>query len=193
MSRQHKLEEALLFSGQFAEALQALVDWLYRVEPQLAEDQPVHGDIDLVSNLMDAHKVGYDSKEVNTFSCFLSDPQESPNQNGYDLNFQVFQRELGKRTSSVQALKRSARDLMETGRDDTAWVKVQLQELSNRWDTVCALSVTKQTRLQQALKQVRGHRNPNSRGPESLFSAHKPGMSSFGNNSTDTEKCGVPL
>lgn len=62
---------------------------------------------------------------------------------------------MGKRTGSVQALKRSARDLMDTGRDDTAWVKVQLQELSNRWDTVCALSITKQTRLQQALKQVR--------------------------------------
>ncbi|XP_051728258.1 microtubule-actin cross-linking factor 1 isoform X19 [Ctenopharyngodon idella] len=122
VERQHKLEEALLFSGQFAEALQALVDWLYRVEPQLAEDQPVHGDLDLVSNLMDSHK--------------------------------VFQKELGKRTSSVQALKRSARELMETGRDDTAWVKVQLQELSNRWDTVCALSVSKQTRLQQALKQA---------------------------------------
>ncbi|XP_073787914.1 microtubule-actin cross-linking factor 1 isoform X28 [Danio rerio] len=122
VERQHKLEEALLFSGQFAEALQALVDWLYRVEPQLAEDQPVHGDLDLVSNLMDCHK--------------------------------VFQKELGKRTSSVQALKRSARELMETGRDDTAWVKVQLQELSNRWDTVCALSVSKQTRLQQALKQA---------------------------------------
>uniref|UniRef100_A0A667YQ63 Microtubule actin crosslinking factor 1 n=1 Tax=Myripristis murdjan TaxID=586833 RepID=A0A667YQ63_9TELE len=122
VERQHKLEEALLFSGQFAEALQALVDWLYRVEPQLAEDQPVHGDLDLVSNLMDSHK--------------------------------AFQKELGKRTSSVQALKRSARELMETGRDDTAWVKVQLQELSNRWDTVCALSVSKQTRLQQALKQA---------------------------------------
>ncbi|XP_044027810.1 microtubule-actin cross-linking factor 1 isoform X20 [Siniperca chuatsi] len=122
VERQHKLEEALLFSGQFAEALQALVDWLYRVEPQLAEDQPVHGDLDLVSNLMDSHK--------------------------------AFQKELGKRTSSIQALKRSARELMDTGRDDTAWVKVQLQELSNRWDTVCALSVTKQTRLQQALKQA---------------------------------------
>ncbi|XP_075995247.1 microtubule-actin cross-linking factor 1 isoform X3 [Genypterus blacodes] len=122
VERQHKLEEALLFSGQFAEALQALVDWLYRVEPQLADDQPVHGDMDLVSNLMDSHK--------------------------------AFQKELGKRTSSVQALKRSARELMETGRDDTAWVKVQLQELSNRWDTVCALSVTKQTRLQKALKQA---------------------------------------
>ncbi|XP_026206002.1 microtubule-actin cross-linking factor 1 isoform X13 [Anabas testudineus] len=122
VERQHKLEEALLFSGQFAEALQALVDWLYRVEPQLAEDQPVHGDMDLVSNLMDSHK--------------------------------AFQKELGKRTTNIQALKRSARELMETGRDDTAWVKVQLQELSNRWDTVCALSVTKQTRLQQALKQA---------------------------------------
>ncbi|XP_047663906.1 microtubule-actin cross-linking factor 1, isoforms 1/2/3/5 isoform X27 [Tachysurus fulvidraco] len=122
VERQHKLEEALLFSGQFAEALQALVDWLYRIEPQLAEDQPVHGDLDLVSNLMDSHK--------------------------------AFQKELGKRTSSIQALKRSARELMETGRDDTAWVKVQLQELSNRWDTVCALSVSKQTRLQQALKQA---------------------------------------
>ncbi|XP_057210504.1 microtubule-actin cross-linking factor 1, isoforms 1/2/3/4/5 isoform X14 [Triplophysa rosa] len=122
VERQHKLEEALLFSGQFAEALQALVDWLYRVEPQLAEDQPVHGDLDLVSNLMDSHK--------------------------------AFQKELGKRTSSVQALKRSARELMETGRDDTAWVKVQLQELSNRWETVCALSVSKQTRLQEALKQA---------------------------------------
>ncbi|XP_068566976.1 microtubule-actin cross-linking factor 1 isoform X17 [Cebidichthys violaceus] len=122
VERQHKLEEALLFSGQFAEALQALVDWLYRVEPQLAEDLPVHGDLDLVSNLMDSHK--------------------------------AFQKELGKRTSSVQALKRSARELMDTGRDDTAWVKVQVQELSNRWDTVCALSVTKQTRLQQALKQA---------------------------------------
>lgn len=70
------------------------------------------------------------------------------------LSPQAFQKELGKRTTSVHALKRSARELMETGRDDTAWVKVQLQELSNRWDTVCALSVTKQTRLQQALKQV---------------------------------------
>lgn len=72
----------------------------------------------------------------------------------FRLHLQSFQKELGKRTSSVQTLKRSARELMDTGRDDTAWVKVQLQELSNRWDTVCALSVTKQTRLQQALKQV---------------------------------------
>ncbi|XP_039367206.1 microtubule-actin cross-linking factor 1 isoform X16 [Mauremys reevesii] len=122
VERQHKLEEALLFSGQFMDALQALVDWLYKVEPQLAEDQPVHGDLDLVMNLMDAHK--------------------------------VFQKELGKRTGTVQVLKRSGRELIENSRDDTTWVKGQLQELSNRWDTVCKLSVSKQTRLEQALKQA---------------------------------------
>ncbi|XP_060640068.2 microtubule-actin cross-linking factor 1 isoform X13 [Anolis sagrei] len=122
VERQHKLEEALLFSGQFMDALQALVDWLYKVEPQLAEDQPVHGDLDLVMNLIDAHK--------------------------------VFQKELGKRTGTVQVLKRSGRELIENSRDDTTWVKVQLQELSNRWDTVCKMSVLKQIRLEQAFKQA---------------------------------------
>ncbi|KAM6967612.1 microtubule-actin cross-linking factor 1, isoforms 6/7 [Aplochiton taeniatus] len=57
MERQHKLEEALLFSGRFTDALQALNDWLYRAEPQLAEDVPVGGDKDLVNNLIDKHKV----------------------------------------------------------------------------------------------------------------------------------------
>uniref|UniRef100_A0A673MBT5 Dystonin n=1 Tax=Sinocyclocheilus rhinocerous TaxID=307959 RepID=A0A673MBT5_9TELE len=122
VERQNKLEEALLFSGQFTDALQALIDWLYKVEPQLAEDQPVHGDIDLVLNLIDSHK--------------------------------VFQKELGKRTGSVQALKRSARELIEISHDDSSWVKVQMQELSTRWETVCSLSVSKQTRLEQALCQA---------------------------------------
>ncbi|XP_044214406.1 microtubule-actin cross-linking factor 1, isoforms 1/2/3/5 isoform X1 [Thunnus albacares] len=56
MERQHKLEEALLFSGRFTDALQALNDWLYRAEPQLAEDVPVSGDKDMVNNLIDKHK-----------------------------------------------------------------------------------------------------------------------------------------
>ncbi|KAM9724302.1 microtubule-actin cross-linking factor 1, isoforms 6/7 isoform 2-T2 [Menidia menidia] len=56
MERQHKLEEALLFSGRFTDALQALNDWLYRAEPQLAEDVPVGGDKDMVNSLIDKHK-----------------------------------------------------------------------------------------------------------------------------------------
>ncbi|XP_072266284.1 dystonin [Pyxicephalus adspersus] len=122
VERQNKLEEALLFSGQFTDALQALIDWLYRVEPQLAEDQPVHGDIDIVMNLIDNHK--------------------------------VFQKELGKRSSSIQALRRSARELIEGSRDDSSWVKAQMQELGTRWETVCTLSVSKQTRLEEALRQA---------------------------------------
>ncbi|XP_030234351.1 dystonin isoform X7 [Gadus morhua] len=122
VERQNKLEEALLISGQFTEALQALIDWLYKVEPQMAEDQPVHGDIDLVLNLIDNHK--------------------------------VFQKELGKRTVSVAALKRSARELLDSSHDDPTWVRAQMGELGGRWDTVCTLSVSKQSRLEQALGQA---------------------------------------
>ena len=50
VDRQRKLEEALLFSGQFKEALQALLDWLYKIEPTLREDLPLHGDIDTVNS-----------------------------------------------------------------------------------------------------------------------------------------------
>uniref|UniRef100_A0A452IHE6 EF-hand domain-containing protein n=1 Tax=Gopherus agassizii TaxID=38772 RepID=A0A452IHE6_9SAUR len=56
VERQHKLEESLLFSGKFTDALQALLDWLYRAEPQLCEEVPVAGDRDLVSDLMDKHR-----------------------------------------------------------------------------------------------------------------------------------------
>ncbi|XP_056410300.1 microtubule-actin cross-linking factor 1, isoforms 6/7-like isoform X2 [Hyla sarda] len=54
--RQQKLEESLLFSGKFTDALQALMDWLYRAEPQLSEETPLGGDRDLVSDLLDKHK-----------------------------------------------------------------------------------------------------------------------------------------
>lgn len=33
------------------------MDWLFRAEPQLAEDMPVGGEKDLVNNLIDKHKV----------------------------------------------------------------------------------------------------------------------------------------
>ncbi|XP_077208971.1 LOW QUALITY PROTEIN: plectin-like [Paroedura picta] len=55
--REHQLEEALLFSGRFPDALQTLMDWLYWAEPQLAEETPVAGDRDVVSALVDKHKV----------------------------------------------------------------------------------------------------------------------------------------
>lgn len=72
--RQHKLEEALLFSGRFTDALQALNDWLYRAEPQLAEDVPVGGDKDMVNNLIDKHKVPTNTGWKK--SVFATDPQD---------------------------------------------------------------------------------------------------------------------
>jgi len=55
--RQKALEDALLHSGQFKEALQAVLDWLYKMEPQLGEDQLLHGDTDTVGSLSEEHKV----------------------------------------------------------------------------------------------------------------------------------------
>ncbi|XP_062393936.1 microtubule-actin cross-linking factor 1, isoforms 6/7 [Sardina pilchardus] len=122
MERQHKLEEALLFSGRFSDALQALNDWLYRAEPQLAEDMPVRGEKDMVNNLIDKHK--------------------------------VFQKELGKRAGCIRTLKRSVRDLTRGSTADSHWLQEQMEELECRWEAVCKLSVSKQGRLEEALRQA---------------------------------------
>ncbi len=122
VDRQRKLEEALLFSGQFKEAIQALLDWLYKVEPQLAEDQPVHGDLDTVNSLLEEHK--------------------------------AFQHELGKRQQQVSTVRKAAHELMEKSDEDTSHLEAQLLDLTTKWDRVCKQSVTKQDRLQQALKEA---------------------------------------
>lgn len=51
------MEDSLLVVGQFKDALQLLLDWLYRVEPSLNEDQSLHGDVDTVNSLIEQHKV----------------------------------------------------------------------------------------------------------------------------------------
>ncbi|XKL59374.1 hypothetical protein PGB90_000390 [Kerria lacca] len=56
VDRQRKLEEALLYCGQFKDALEALLEWLKKTEKELSEDGPVHGDLDTVTALIDQHK-----------------------------------------------------------------------------------------------------------------------------------------
>ncbi|KAH3698995.1 hypothetical protein DPMN_073941 [Dreissena polymorpha] len=123
VDRQRKLEEALLFSGQFSDALQALLDWLAKVEPGLGEDQMVHGDIDTVNNLVEEHK-----------ACG----------NG------AFQQELGARSNNVQFVRKRAKEMLEKSEEDTSQQQAQLIELATMWDRVCKLSVYKQERLEQA-------------------------------------------
>lgn len=55
--RQNKLDEALLSSGRFADALQSLLEWLGKAETYLSEDQPILGDLDTVHILTEQHKV----------------------------------------------------------------------------------------------------------------------------------------
>lgn len=56
IDRQRKLEEALLFTGQFSEALAALLEWLRKTREGLSEQGPVHGDLETVTQLVEQHK-----------------------------------------------------------------------------------------------------------------------------------------
>lgn len=56
IDRQRKLEESLLVSGQFSDALKALLDWLRKAHATLSEPVPVYGDIDTVSGLVEKHR-----------------------------------------------------------------------------------------------------------------------------------------
>ena len=56
VEKQRKLEEALLFSGQFKDALKALMDWLGKMSASLDDKTPVHGDLDTVIGLVEKHK-----------------------------------------------------------------------------------------------------------------------------------------
>lgn len=55
VDRQRKLEEALLYSGQYKEAIAALLEWLRKTEKDLSDEKPVHGDLDTVNHLVDLH------------------------------------------------------------------------------------------------------------------------------------------
>ena len=54
---QNKLDEALLTSGRVADALSSMLEWLSKVQTSLAEEQPILGDLDTVSMLIEQHKV----------------------------------------------------------------------------------------------------------------------------------------
>lgn len=56
IERQRKLEEALLLSGQFSDALGELLDWLKKARTILNQDGLVHGDLETVQGLWEQHK-----------------------------------------------------------------------------------------------------------------------------------------
>ncbi|XP_066262853.1 microtubule-actin cross-linking factor 1 isoform X35 [Euwallacea similis] len=79
VERQRKLEEALLYSGQYKDAAAALLDWLRKSERELSQDSPVHGDLDTVTHLIDQHRQF--EKELEK----RNDQMESVIRNGQEL------------------------------------------------------------------------------------------------------------
>merc|ERR1712223_2006879 len=56
IEKQRQLEQALLLSGQFKDALAGLMDWLKKMASMLDDKSPVHGDLDTVMSLDEKHK-----------------------------------------------------------------------------------------------------------------------------------------
>lgn len=56
LEKEKKLEEALLFSGQFKDAIKSLMDWLNKLIFNFDDKTPVYGDLDTVMNLAEKHK-----------------------------------------------------------------------------------------------------------------------------------------
>lgn len=106
VDRQRKLEEALLLSGQFSEALQALLEWLRKAKNKLSEDGPVHGDLDTVNGLMDRHNHLKSDLEKRA-------PQmHSVLKTGRDLEKNADSPNVGKNLNELQSLWDDVHDLM---------------------------------------------------------------------------------
>jgi len=56
LEKEKKLEEALLFSGQFKDAIKSLMDWLNKMTGSFDDKTPVYGDLDTVMGLVEKHK-----------------------------------------------------------------------------------------------------------------------------------------
>ncbi|XP_031629797.1 dystonin isoform X13 [Contarinia nasturtii] len=107
VDRQRKLEEALLLSGQFSDALQALLDWLRKTKNRLSEDGPVHGDLETVTQLVEQHK---------TLESDLSKratQMQSVLKTGKELERNDNNREISKSLNEVQRLWSDVTDLSE--------------------------------------------------------------------------------
>lgn len=98
VDRQRKLEEALLLSGQFSEALLALLEWLKKAKARLAEEGPVHGDLDTVTALVEQHK------QLETDLDKRSAQMQSVLKTGKDLEKSDETRETSKHLKELQYL-----------------------------------------------------------------------------------------
>lgn len=123
VERQKKLEEALLCSGQCRDALQSLLEWLSKVEPTLAENTSLNGDLESVLALIE------DNQQF----------QQQLQHKGEQVNLV--------RKAALELIASTA-----SNEDDVGDLKAQLDEMNELWTRVDALSQDRTVRLEQALK-----------------------------------------
>ncbi len=112
--RQKKLEDALLCSGQFRDALQSLLEWLGRVEPTLADNnQLLNGDLESVMALIE------DNEQFQQQLAYKSD------------QVQVVRKAAG------ELIMTSSMDNTE----DSVGLQAQLDEMNDLWRKVGNLKI----------------------------------------------------
>lgn len=124
--RQKHLEDALLCSGQFRDALQSLLEWLSRVEPTLAENCLLNGDLESVLAL-------------------IEDNQQFQQQ----LQYKADQVRVVRKAASELILTSSLSDGIPN--EDSVNLQEQLNEMNDLWTKVDELSNDRTQRLDTAL------------------------------------------
>lgn len=123
VDRQRKLEESLLYSGQFKEAVDALLDWLERARNDLLSIDRLHGDLDTVTQLVEQHK--------------------------------SFQEDLKSRNKQLSSVRKTATELLSSAApEDASIIRSQMSTVESKWDEVSRLSIEKEHKLTDALRQA---------------------------------------
>ncbi|XP_055390516.1 dystonin isoform X44 [Condylostylus longicornis] len=105
VDRQRKFEEALLLSGQFSDALQALMDWLKKTRSRLSDQGPVHGDLETVTTLVEHHK--HLEQDLQKRSAQMQQVLRT----GRDLERSGDNRDIAKQLNELQSLWSDVEDL----------------------------------------------------------------------------------
>lgn len=107
VDRQRKLEEALLLTGQFSDALQALLEWLRKTRNRLSDEGPVHGDLETVTQFVEQHK------SLESDLNKRSSQMQSVLKTGKELERNDATHEISKSLTEIQKLWTDVTDLCE--------------------------------------------------------------------------------
>ncbi|KAK2702803.1 hypothetical protein QYM36_018606 [Artemia franciscana] len=163
VERQRKLEEGLLFSGQFKDALQALLDWLCKVDLPLMKEGPVHGDLDTVIFFKEQQKDALTNAEelhrrVKMPFDWLSDGEMELRFNGQLLDDQdECVDQIGDHKRFFEELNEKEHEKNDTlcHPDAVSVIRHWITVIQSRWDEASNWSRQRDHRFEEHIKQLR--------------------------------------